>query len=72
MVQFVTPPVFKALCRADLEQNVGSMHQSNTEHLLVLRLHAGKVHESNLEHLLIFKAPCGDDPRLQSGSPPYF
>ena len=41
-------PIFKALLVADPEQN------------------AGTIHESNPEHLLVLKAPCGDDPRVQS------
>ena len=34
-------PVLKALRRADPEQNARTIHESNSEHLLVLRLHAG-------------------------------
>ena len=36
---------------------------------LFLRLHAGTIQEYNPEHL-VWKAPCGDDPRVKSGTPP--
>ena len=62
-------PVFKALRGADPEQNTGTIHESNLEHLLVLRLLAGTISGSNPEHLLVFKAPRGDNPRVQSGTP---
>ena len=39
---------------------------------LFLRLHAGTIHESNSEHFLVFKAPCWDNPWVQSGTPPSF
>ena len=45
--------------RGDLEQNAETIHESNPEKLLVLRLHPGTIHESNPEHLLVFKAPRG-------------
>ena len=34
-------PVFKALSRADLEQNAGTIHKSNPEHLLVFKAPRG-------------------------------
>ena len=51
--------------------HTGTIHESNLEHLLVfLRLHAGTINKSNPEKLLVFKAPCGGDPRVQYGTPP--
>ena len=58
-------PICKALCRADPEQNAGTINKSNPEHM-------GIIHESNLEHLLVLKAPRGDNSRVQSGTPPCF
>ena len=65
-------PILKALCRTHPEQNVGPIHESKSEHLLFLVLHAGTMHSSNLEHLLVFKAICGDNPQVQSGTHPFF
>ena len=55
-----------------LRLHVGTIHESNPEHLLIfkaprrddLEQNAGKIHESNPEHLLVFKAPHKDDPRV--------
>ena len=35
-------PVFRALRWADREESAGTIHKSNPEHLLVLKLHAGR------------------------------
>ena len=32
---------------------------------------ARTFHESNQEYLLVFKAQHGDDPQIQSGTPPF-
>ena len=45
--------VFRTLRGADPEHNVGLIHGSNPDHLLV------------------FKTPCGDNARVQSGTPPF-
>ena len=70
-----------------LRLHAGKMHESNPEHQLVfkssrmslirktslfLRLHAGTIHESKPEHLFVLKAPCLDDPCVQSGTTPCF
>ena len=41
--------VFKALCSAVSEQNAGTIHKSNLNTSLFLRLHTGTIHEFNLE-----------------------
>ena len=33
--------------------------------------HTEPIHKFNLEHLLVFKAPCRDNPQVQSGTPPF-
>ena len=44
------------------------IHESDTEHLLFLRLYAGMINEFNPEHLLVFKAPQGDDLEQKAGN----
>ena len=46
-------------CVADPEQNPGTIHESNPENLLVLRLHAGTIHESNRENLHFLRLHAG-------------
>ena len=62
--------IFMAVCGDDLEQNLGTIHASNPEHLPFLNAprgdhleqNAGTIHTSNPEHLLVFKAPHRVDP----------
>ena len=59
-VQSKTTPCFNALCGKDLEQNAGTIHVTDSEHLLVFKASsrdnpeqsAGTIHTSNQEHLL--------------------
>ena len=37
LVKFGTPPRFKPLCGANLEQNAGTIHESNQEYLSVFK-----------------------------------
>ena len=39
---------------------------------LFIRLHAETIQKCNPDHLVAFKAPCGEDPQVQFGTPPYF
>ena len=61
-VRFWTPPHFKALCGDDTEQNAGTIHASNPEHLPDFK--APTRGQSGTE--------CGNDPRVQSGKPTCF
>ena len=64
--------LFLRLYAGTIRNRTPGQSESNPEHLLVLRLHAGMIHKSNPEYLLVFKAPPGDDPQVQSGTPPCF
>ena len=55
-----------------LRLNGGTIHGSNTEQVLFLRLHAKTIQESNPKFLPCFKASCGNDPRVQYGTPHCF
>ena len=55
-----------------LKLHAGTVHESNLKHLLVFRLHAGTINESNPEQHLVCNAPHGDNPQVQSGTPPCF
>ena len=77
-------PVFKPLCRDDLEQNAGMIHESNPKHLPlsnpehlpilkaprkdILEQNVGTTHGSNPEHLFVFKALRGANPKQNAGT----
>ena len=66
-------PVFKALYAGPIRnRTLGRSTSPIRNTSLFLRLHTGTIHESYPEHLLVFKAPRGDNPRVQSGTPPSF
>ena len=66
---------FKAPCGDNPKQNLGTIHASNPEHILLFKAlrgvnpeqNAGTIHASNQEHLLVFKAPREDDPEQNAG-----
>ena len=68
-VQSGPPPWLKALCRADPEQNKGTIYASNTEYLFIFtdldgadpEQNSRKINASNSEHFLAFKAPRDND-----------
>ena len=69
--------VVKALHGADPEQNAslflrlhaGLSTSSIWNTSSFLRPHAATIHKSNPEHLLVLKAPLGDNPQVQFGTP---
>ena len=67
-VRFRTP--FRTLCRNDPEQNAGTIHPSNPEHLPVLKAPRGDDPEQNTSLILrIYAGPILNRTRGQSTRP---
>ena len=75
-IQSGRPHRFKAPRQDDLDQNAGTIHMSNPEHLLVFKAPCGdnpkettgKIFGSNPEQVLVFKAPHGDNSEQNAGT----